>query len=56
MWLVVEIYIFFVTLLCGQLLLDDHLPRNWRYTPLCYWFLIITQSLVYNVAVSIVLK
>jgi hypothetical protein len=56
MWLVVELYIFFVTLLCGQLLLDDHLPRNWRYTPLCYWFLIITQSLVYNVAVSIVLK
>jgi hypothetical protein len=56
MWLVVELYIFFVTLLCGQLLLDDCLPIDWRYTPLCYWFLIIAQSFVYNLAISIVLK
>jgi hypothetical protein len=56
MWLVVERYIFFATVLCGELLLDGRLPSDWRYTPLFYWFLIILQSSVYNVAVSIVLK
>jgi hypothetical protein len=56
MWLIVELYIFFVALLCSQLSLDGRLPVDWRYTPLCYWFLIISQSLIYNVLVSIVLK
>jgi acyl-CoA synthetase (AMP-forming)/AMP-acid ligase II len=56
MWLVVELYIFFAMVLCGELLLDGRLPSDWRYTPLCYWVLIIAQSMVYNVAVSIVLK
>jgi hypothetical protein len=56
MWLVVELYNFFVLVLCGQLTIKDRLPRSWRYTPLCYWFLIIAQSMVYNLAVRIVLK
>jgi hypothetical protein len=30
MWIAVELYIFCVLVLCGQLLLDDRLPRNWR--------------------------
>jgi acyl-CoA synthetase (AMP-forming)/AMP-acid ligase II/acyl carrier protein len=56
MWLVVELYIFFATLLCGQLLLDGRLPSDWQFTPICYWILIISQSFVYNVAVSVLLK
>lgn len=56
MWLVAELYSFFGLLLVGQVLLNDRLPNNWRYTPLCFCFLLIAISSTLSLVVSIILK
>lgn len=55
-WLLVEMYHFFALLLVVQLMIQDRLPEDWRYTPLCYWFLFVVISAILLLATSIMLK
>lgn len=55
-WLGGELYLFFALFLVGQMTWNERLPIDWRYTPLCYWFLIVLEASILSIIVSIMLK
>jgi len=55
-WLLVELYMFFGAVLLSQLILNQQLPVDWRYSKLLYWFLLLPLSAVMSLLASVILK